>query len=71
MVNKGKCAVEGCESNEIEIHHIRQLHVRPSEEGEGLTVIAAGKAKRLKGMAAIESALRRKQIPLCKEHHRA
>jgi len=41
------------------------------EGKKGITVVTAGKARRLGGIASIESALRRKQIPLCKEHHQA
>lgn len=67
-INQGVCSVQGCTSTDIQIHHIRQLHKR-TKEGKGFTVITSGKTKRISGLLAIESALRRKQIPLCKQHH--
>ena len=69
LINQGECAVKGCRNTEIEIHHLRKL-IKRTEEGKGFTVITAGKAKRITGLLAIQSALKRKQIPLCREHHR-
>jgi hypothetical protein len=60
------CAVEGCEAHDIEVHHVRSLirkrrgYIIESIKNHG---------KRIKGLAMIESALSRKQIPLCKKHH--
>ena len=70
IINQGECAVANCTNTDIEVHHIRQLYKR-NEEGKGFTVISAGRAKRISGILANESALKRKQIPLCKQHHRA
>ena len=69
-INQGQCAVKDCSCTDIEIHHLRQLY-RRTQDGKGFTIITAGKAKRLYGRAAIESALNRKQIPLCSQHHNA
>jgi len=63
-----KCAVTGCENEGNEIHHIKQLYRNIDDKG---IVISKGKAKKLRGAQAYESALRRKQIPLCTYHHRA
>ena len=63
-----KCAVIGCENEGNEIHHIKQLYRNIDDKG---IVISKGKAKKLKGALAYESALKRKQIPLCSYHHRA
>ena len=63
-----KCAVIDCENEGSEIHHIRQLY--RNIEGKNI-IINKGKAKKLKGALAYESALKRKQIPLCPYHHRA
>ena len=57
-----KCAIIDCENEGNEIHHIKQLY--KNMEGKG-------NAKKLKGAIAYESALKRKQIPLCSYHHRA
>ena len=70
LINSKTCAVQDCTNQDIEIHHIRQLHKRTSP-GETFTVITAGKSKKVSGLLAIQSALKRKQIPLCKEHHKA
>ena len=69
LINQGKCAIKGCPNTDIEIHHLRKL-IKRTEEGKGFTVITAGKAKRITGLLALQSALKRKQIPLCREHHR-
>ena len=68
VINQKICQVKGCTNTDIEIHHIRQLFKR-SAKGSGFTIISAGKSKRITGVMAIESALRRKQVALCKEHH--
>ena len=70
VVNEGQCAIQSCTRTDIEIHHIRKLYKR-TREGEGFSVIVKGKTQRITGQLAIESALKRKQIPLCKEHHKA
>jgi len=70
ILNQGECAVKDCANTDIEIHHIQKL-IRRTKEGKGFTIVTTGKAKRISGIIAIQSALKRKQIPLCKEHHRA
>lgn len=62
------CAVTGCENEGNEIYHIKQLYRNMDDKG---ILISKGKAKKLKGMLAYESALKKKQIPLCSYHHRA
>ena len=63
----GKCSVVGCTNTDIEVHHVRAL--RRTKKGYLVESIKSG-SKTLKKTAMIESALSRKQIPLCKEHHR-
>jgi len=60
------CAVKGCEASDIEVHHVRAL----SRKRRGYSVESINNfGKKIKGFAMVESALTRKQIPLCKEHH--
>lgn len=61
-----KCAVKGCTNKNIEIHHIRAL--QRVKHGYRIESIKS-KNKSLKGSSKIESALNRKQIPLCRHHH--
>lgn len=61
-----QCAVKGCTNEDIEIHHIRAL--KRIKHGYFVESIKS-KNKSLKGSSKIESALNRKQIPLCREHH--
>lgn len=61
-----ECAVEGCKNSNIEVHHVRALRV--IRMGHTIESIKSGK-KRISKTAMIESALNRKQIPLCKFHH--
>jgi hypothetical protein len=69
-VNEGRCAVRNCENPDIEVHHIKQLFRNPNPDRKGpYTVISSGRALRVTGQLAIDSALNRKQIPLCKHHH--
>jgi retron-type reverse transcriptase len=63
----GKCAVLDCANTDIEVHHVRSL--RRTKKGYAVESIKSGK-KTLKGSAMVESALSRKQIPLCREHHK-
>lgn len=62
-----KCAVNGCTNSDIEVHHVRAL--RRTKKGFLVEFIKSGN-KTLKGSAMVESALLRKQIPLCREHHK-
>lgn len=61
-----QCAVKGCTNKDIEVHHVRAL--RRSKHGYLVESIKS-KNKSLKGFSKVESALNRKQIPLCKSHH--
>ena len=61
-----KCAVIDCTNKDIEMHHINSL--KRVKHGYLIESIKSGK-KRLRGISKIESALNRKQIPLCREHH--
>jgi retron-type reverse transcriptase len=62
------CCVEGCEETEgIEVHHIRRLHRKTSNNGVRSIVSSSG--KRVRGLGAILSSINRKQLPLCHEHH--
>jgi len=63
-----RCAVIGCENEGNEIHHIKQLYRNIDNKD---IVITKGKAKNLTSALAYESALKRKQIPLCSYHHKA
>ena len=61
-----KCAVIGCKNKDIEVHHVRAL--QRVKHGYLVESIKS-KNKSLRGSSKIESALNRKQIPLCREHH--
>lgn len=61
------CAVEGCERNPSQIHHIRRLN--RVWKGK-LMATKSTKGKPLApGIKSYKSVLARKQIPLCAEHH--
>lgn len=61
-----ECAVQGCDNRDIEVHHVRAL----SRKRAGYKIESIKNyGKRISGLAMIESALTRKQIPLCKKHH--
>jgi group II intron reverse transcriptase/maturase len=63
-----QCAIKNCnETDNIEVHHIRKLYRSTDRFGR---IIVKGKAKKLSGLSAIESSLKRKQIPLCPKHHK-
>jgi hypothetical protein len=61
-----KCGVIGCTNKDIEVHHVRAL--QRVKHGYLVESIKS-KDKSLRGSSKIESALNRKQIPLCREHH--
>lgn len=63
----GKCAILDCANKDIEVHHVRAL--RRTKKGFLVESIKSNN-KTLKGSAMVESALSRKQIPLCREHHK-
>lgn len=62
-----KCSIVECENKDIEIHHIQKLHRKVRENGK-ITILDKNN-KPVKGIAAILSAINRKQLPLCKKHH--
>lgn len=62
-----ECQVKGCNSTDLEIHHVRALYKKISRNLATLSV-KSGK-KYTYGVKAIESSLGRKQIPLCNKHH--
>jgi hypothetical protein len=66
-ISAHECAIKGCnETENIEVHHIRQLHRSKDKNNR---IIVNGKSKKLSGTHAIASALKRKQIPLCRKHY--
>ena len=66
-ISANKCAVKNCnETDNIEVHHIRKLFRNIDKTGR---VVVQGKVKKLSGRLAVESGLKRKQIPFCTKHH--
>jgi hypothetical protein len=63
-----QCAVENCHNQDIEIHHMRRLERRINTND--MTSIKDSKGNRATGLKGFLSAINRKQMPLCKEHHR-
>jgi hypothetical protein len=62
------CAIKNCnETENIEVHHIRKLYRNVDKNNR---VIVKNKSRKISGLRAIESSLKRKQIPLCPKHHR-
>ena len=66
-ISSKSCAIIGCLSTDIEVHHIRKLHRNIDKNNQ---IIIKGRAKTLRGTKAIDSGLNRKQIPLCSKHHK-
>ena len=67
-ISANKCAVKGCNENDnIEVHHVRKLFRNVDQTGK---VVIQGKVKKLSNRLGAESALKRKQIPLCPKHHK-
>lgn len=62
-----QCSVLGCSNIDIEIHHIKKLSRKVSNNGK--ITITTTNNKRVSGLSAIMSAINRKQIPLCALHH--
>lgn len=63
-----RCAVKDCSNTNIEIHHIRALNRIRCSNGY-LESVVNSKGRRVKGVTALMSAMNRKQLPLCKNHH--
>lgn len=62
-----QCAVKNCTNENIEVHHVRAL--KRIRHGYFVESIKSKNKSLRDNLAKIESALNRKQIPLCKEHH--
>jgi hypothetical protein len=62
-----RCSVHECANSDIEIHHVKKLNRKMSNSGM-LTVLDR-KGRRVKGLAAVLTAIKRKQLPLCRKHH--
>lgn len=62
-----RCSVIGCLESKIEMHHIRAL----KRSGAGTLSIVNSSSDRISGLEALHAALNRKQISLCREHHKA
>jgi hypothetical protein len=66
----GICAVVGCNNEKnIQMHHVKSLNRKVL--GYIVTSVSTTKNKRSTNLSKIESALNRKQIPLCVQHHNA
>jgi len=63
-IMNSKCAVLGCNNHAQEIHHVRKLGRRLSNG-----VLSSSGTHVIQGWKGISSALNRKQVPLCSEHH--
>lgn len=64
-----ECQVKNCPKTVIEMHHVRSLY-RRIKKNLATTSVGNGN-RRITSSKTIESALGRKQIPLCKTHHAA
>lgn len=64
-----KCIVTNCKTpkENLEIHHIRKLHRHVDHNNQ---VIIKGISKRLSNKDMLKSGLKRKQLVLCREHHK-
>jgi hypothetical protein len=62
-----KCGVIGCLNSDIEVHHVRKLE----RQVKGYLVVSVKSKKEMtqRPLQTIESAITRKQIPLCRNHH--
>lgn len=62
------CAVVGCNNKKnIQMHHVKALNRKVL--GYIVTSVSTTKNRKSTGLSKIESALNRKQIPLCIQHH--
>ena len=61
------CAVKDCNNTNIEIHHMAKLH--RTVKNNRLRTVLDRKGRRVGGIQAIMTSIRRKQLPLCKVHH--
>jgi retron-type reverse transcriptase len=78
LINKGRsrshglsffscCAVRNCNNTDIEIHHMAKL--QRTIKKNGMRSVVDRKGRRVTGINAIMTSIRRKQFPLCKAHH--
>ena len=63
-----ECSVEGCENRDIEWHHVNKLNRMKDHFGN--VSVTTKKGRRVTGTDAFKVAFNRKQVPLCKSHHR-
>jgi group II intron reverse transcriptase/maturase len=68
QADKWECAVLECKNTDLEVHHIRSIERKRNEEGN--YSVSTSDGKRVDGWRAIHVALNRKQIVLCKKHHK-
>jgi hypothetical protein len=68
QADRWECAKEGCTAKDIEMHHVRSLVRKPNARNGSFSVLSTD-GKRVSVWKAIQIALNRKQIPLCKKHH--
>jgi group II intron reverse transcriptase/maturase len=67
-ISANVCAVKDCNiTDDIEVHHIRKLFRNVDRSGK---VVVQGRTNKLSGRLAMESSLKRKQLPLCSNHHK-
>lgn len=62
-----RCSVVGCTNTDVQIHHLKKLHRKVDHSGH--TSVLNRKGKRVKGLAAVLTAMHRKHLPLCTKHH--
>ena len=62
-----QCSVSKCLNKKIQIHHIRKLSRK--NLGDGKYSITNKSGRKIQGLAALLSAMNRKQLPLCSKHH--
>jgi retron-type reverse transcriptase len=78
LINKGRsrshglsffscCAVKNCNNTDIEIHHMAKL--QRTIKKNGMSSVVDRKGRRVTGINAIMTSIRRKQLPFCKAHH--
>lgn len=63
-----KCSILKCKNNDIEIHHIRKLEKKKNSVYSIININDV-KGKLVKGISAILSAIEKKQLPFCNQHH--
>lgn len=62
------CGVKGCTRKNIDTHHVRMLARRV--QGNLFSVTDASGKRLPPNILSVKEALRRKTVPLCREHHK-